>query len=135
MLPPGVKYVIGRPTKRNVVFVDAPASPEDVASAPSYTPSSSSADYTLAPLTSHIARFKLEDGDDYDHAGAKRLHVVFRNNKEGIEDSEYVFFFTNHTLADDIFNRLSFSPHPYGAVLYPEVIKPKIIDYKPVWKR
>lgn len=95
-----------------------------------------------APATSHISRFKYVDArenslqrrfgrrtgmgtsDDNPHtSGASQLHVVFRGKDGQGETAEYGYFFDRHDWGADVFERMSSSGHPYGNVLYPDVIK------------
>jgi len=103
--------------------------------------------WTTAPSTSHISRFKFVDartnslmrkfgrrlgrseGNPFT-AGASQLHVVFKG-KQGVgEDSEYAYFFTDHQLGADLYERLKTSGHPYSEVLRPDVVLNKSIPYQ-----
>lgn len=61
------------------------------------------------------------------------ITVRFRDDANGA-DAEYAYFFTDHALALSVWEDLITSPHPYGEVLYPRVIKARI-PYKPNWRK
>lgn len=90
-----------------------------------------------APPTSHISRFRFWDAREHkfirkfgQQGGASQLHVVFRDEKLGGEGPEYWYFFADANAGANIFAKMQGSPHPYGEVLHPFVIKPKVIPYQ-----
>lgn len=84
-----------------------------------------------APGTSHISRYRYINNPN-PNAGETRfqIHVVFKN-ADGSESRGYLYFFPSAQAANGIFRRLRSSAHPYGSVLYPDVIQGKKIPYRP----
>lgn len=66
-----------------------------------------------APKTSHISRFAIQGTE---------LYVVFKDEETGGETDTYRYDFVSKAEAMDIFQRMKDSRHPYGNVLYPDVI-------------
>ena len=102
-----------------------------------------------SPATSHIARFQFTDARDNrllknfgfgsSHSGgvrrsegASELRVVFRDEDTGGEGPEYVYWFPDHAEGRAVYERMLGHPHPYGEVLYPDVIEPKAVRYQRV---
>lgn len=112
------------------------------------SPSPPTENWVTAPPGSHISRFMYVDARDNSlqrkfgrrygeggssnpfSSGASELRVVFKGKEGRGEDSEYAYYFNRHDLGRDIFERMSTSPHPYGEILYPEVVKNKSIPYQ-----
>jgi hypothetical protein len=76
-----------------------------------------------APGTSHISRFINYINQEQE---GWVIGVTFKIGKSGGETREYKYYFATAEDADAIFNALKNSPHPYGEVLYPRVIKAKV---------
>lgn len=105
-----------------------------------------------APGTSHIEKMHfVYGGDPADRMEANKpsqrrfvklflnnesiITVRFRDTETGQVQGEYAYYFTDHKFALDVWEDLISSPHPYGEVLYPRVIKPRQVTYKALWKR
>ena len=87
-----------------------------------------------APHSSHIHSFRWLDarkrarmGDPPSEFGRGRseLHVRFKRPNGG-PTQLYVYFFVDHSRGEAIYQRLRTSPHPFGQVLHPEVIKEQV---------
>lgn len=99
--------------------------------------------WVYAPYTSHISKMQFEDASTvYARgrgkwrflSGESRLWVGFKPDpKTGRGGAEYMYFFKDWALAKDVWEDLITSPHPYGEVLYPRVIKAGV-PYKPNWR-
>ena len=57
--------------------------------------------------------------------GRSELHVRFKRPNGGPTEV-YVYFFVDHSQGEAIYQRLKTSPHPFGQVLHPEVIKEQV---------
>lgn len=105
-------------------------------------------DWVSAPDTSHIDRMKIVSaggrksflGRETSYIGGQaddfetKIHVTFKPNpKTGKGGGEYVYLFRDYNTALYIWSDLISSPHPYGEVLYPRVIKAGV-PYRPIWK-
>lgn len=75
--------------------------------------------WVFAPSTSHISRFKFGGGPD----GTAQLTVVFKGPDNQGEVAQYSYFFDDHNEATQVYDEMRRSPHPYGNVLYPDVIQ------------
>lgn len=73
------------------------------------------------PATSHIAQMGL-NGDE--------LFVTFKDEVHGGETEAYVYSFPSPGEAAAVYEEMRSSPHPFGAVLYPEVIQGGIPFHK-----
>lgn len=73
------------------------------------------------PATSHIAQMGI-NGDE--------LFVTFKDERTGGETEAYVYSFPTADEAAQIYDEMRSSPHPYGFVLYPEVIQGGIPFHK-----
>jgi hypothetical protein len=78
--------------------------------------------WTYAPGTSHISRFTFVPTP----GGGLNLTVVFKGPNNSGEVAEYLYSFDDYDTGMDIFNRMRRSPHPYGFVLYPDVIQANV---------
>ena len=90
--------------------------------------------WETAPHSSHIhsyrwldARRRTRMGDFPSKLGQGRseLHVRFKRPNGGPTEV-YVYFFVDHSQGEAIYQRLKTSPHPFGQVLHPEVIKEQV---------
>lgn len=89
--------------------------------------------WTPTPSSSHIWGFRYYDVRLHGFlrkfpgaigAGRSELHVIFRDsNTNGPVSYQYTYFFADPDAGQAIADRLGQSPHPYGLVLYPDVIK------------
>lgn len=78
-----------------------------------------------APPSSHISRFTYSDKTGV-------LNVIFKGADGHGEVAEYAYTFVHIPTGRDLFNRLRASPHPFGMVLYPDVIQGGV-PYSPVF--
>ena len=90
-----------------------------------------------APSTSHIHSFQWHDTQDPTDSvgrflrkfpgeigqGRAELVVRFKDEKSGRVSRAYTYFFSDVAFGRAIVAELRTSPHPYGEVLYPKVIK------------
>lgn len=130
----GGRRVVGRPSfwepsRPNGVPRDTPLS-----EAPSTT---GDVEWVHPPSTSHIARFRYYDARESsflrrfgDQGGASQLHVVFRDADTGGDGPEYWYFFADAAAGAAVAEAMTGHPHPYGGVLYPEVIEPNRVPYR-----
>lgn len=143
----GGRRVVGRrnlwePSRPNGVPSDHPFKAE-----PALAVVGGTGEWVYAPSTSHISRFKFDDartnrllknfgfgatssGGVRRHEGASELRVVFRDADSGAESVEYVYWFHDHAAGAAVAEAMTGHPHPYGEVLYPEVIAPNRVPYQ-----
>jgi len=105
--------------------------------------------WVVAPITSHISRFKFEDarqnslvrkfgriigeaelfgatpstGTNPFARGASQLSVIFKGPEGQGEVAEYQYYFPNHEEGASVYDSMVAAIHPYGTVLYPRVIE------------
>lgn len=90
-----------------------------------------------APATSHVSRFRFWDAREWSFlrnfgyrdgqfgvkGGASVLDVIFRDEKSGGEGPQYSYYFHDHGSGRTLYEKMLASPHPYGEVLYPLVVR------------
>ena len=90
--------------------------------------------WETSPHSSHIHSYRWLDArrrtrmGDYPSKlsqGRSELHVRIKR-KSGAPTEVYVYFFVDHSQGEAIYQRLKTSPHPFGQVLHPEVIKEQV---------
>lgn len=90
--------------------------------------------WETAPHSSHIhsyrwldarKRTRMADLPSKLGQGRSELHVRFKRPNGGPTEV-YVYFFVDHSQGEAIYQRLKSSPHPFGQVLHPEVIKEQV---------
>ncbi len=103
---------------------------------PSEVSDGSNVGWYSAPTTSHVARFKYLDIRLFPFlrkfpgklGPVSILYVTFKDEKTGGLTATYAYGFADPDRGLAIADEMVTSPHPYGEVLHPKVIKAGI-DY------
>lgn len=77
--------------------------------------------WDAAPPTSHVYAFRLADAEEFG-LSVSQLFVKFRDKKTGGIKGEG-WYYMEPAFAREIVEAMRASPHPYGEVLYPRVVK------------
>lgn len=80
------------------------------------------------PATSHLHSWKLADAEEFG-LETSQLFVRFRDTRTGAVQAEG-FYYLEPQFARQLVQDMNASPHPYGEVLYPRVVKPRVKWFK-----
>ncbi len=92
-------------------------------------PSTGGPDWTPAPASSHVDSFRFFDarkrGFGLDGKGNSRIAVRFKPNGKQFRVTEYDYFFSDHAVAEAVWNMLINAAHP-GVIVQEVLIANKV---------